>query len=148
MLGMSRTGRLPGFLGLAIVLTGSFTHGCATEPPVPVKIGPDGVVDIDNSRWKVLTSEGNIDGRTVEIHRMANGHYVAKLVDTGRLLGGTVGAYPGAVVMDFVPAKGVNVYVGAFTPVGGEAMDATFSIAANGQEPKSNREDYPWVRQP
>src|SRR5205814_8976129 len=103
---------------------------------------------VDKSRWKVLTSEGSIDGRIIEIRRMPNGHYLAKLVDKGRLLGAVVGAYPGAVVMDFVPAKGANLYVGMYIPVGGEAMDATFSVAANGQELKSNREDYPWVRQP
>jgi hypothetical protein len=123
--------------------------GCAaTDAVVPVKVAPDGQIDIDRSHWKVPINDSGIDGRTVEIVRAPNGHYIAKLIDKGRQLATTVGAYPGAVMMDFVPAKAVNQYVGAYTPIGGEAVEATFSIAANGQEMKTSAEDYRWVRQP
>jgi hypothetical protein len=151
MLETSRTSRTRSsrLVALSLLALGLVAQACATEPQVPVKIAPDGQVDIEGSRWKVLTSENGLDGRMIEIHRESNGHYIAKLIDKGRQLTGTVGAYPGAVVMDFVPAKGgVNLYQGLFVPIGGEAMDATFSVAANGQELKSNREDYPWVRTP
>jgi hypothetical protein len=150
MLERSRTSTIPSsrLVALGLIALGLIAQGCATEPAVPVKIGPDGKVDLEGSRWKVLTSENGLDGRIIEIHRAPNGHYVAKLIDKGRQLTSTVGAYPGAVVMDFVPASGLNLYQGLFIPVGGEAIDATFSVAANGQELKSNREDYPWVRTP
>jgi hypothetical protein len=129
-------------------VAGALALGCATEPAIPVTIAPNGQVDIDNSHWKVITSEGGLDGRMIEIKHQPNGHYVAKLIDKGRLLSTTVAAYPGVVVMDFVPASGVNLYAGTYTPIGGVAMDATFSVAANGQELKSNQEDYPWRREP
>jgi hypothetical protein len=144
---LGRSGHFSSSTLIALCLAAA-AAGCATEPAVPVKIAPDGQVDIDNSRWKVLTSEGGIDGRTMEIHREGNGHYVAKLLDKGRQLGAVVGAYPGAVLMDFVPASGVNLYTGLFTQLGEVAIAATFSVAANGQELKSNREDYPWMRIP
>jgi opacity protein-like surface antigen len=138
--------RLSLLLGAALVAP--IAAGCATtDAAVPVTIAPNGQVDIDQSHWKVPVNEAGIDGRTIEIKRAANGHYVAKLVDAGHQLATTVGAYPGAVMMDFVP-QGTNMYIGSYTPIGGEAREATFSIAANGQELKSSVEDYRWVRQP
>jgi hypothetical protein len=132
---------------IGAALAGPMVAGCATsDPAIAVNIAPNGQVDIDQSRWKVTVSEGGIDGRTIEIKRAANGHYVGRLVEAGHQLANKVGAYPGKVIMDFVP-QGLNQYVGAYTAIGDEAREATFSVAANGQELKSSVEDYTWARQ-
>jgi hypothetical protein len=134
---------------LCAALAGALVAGCGTtQTAVPVKIGPDGQVDINHSHWKVIASEAGFDGRAMEIRRTVSGNYVGTLTDRGHLLNTTFGAIVGTPMMELIPKGGVNKYAGYFTPFAGQPLETTFSVSADGQELKCGLQSFRWVRQP
>lgn len=89
--------------------------GCASTGPVP---GPSGPVELDNTRWKLVTIEGEMDGRVVQFQKTDKNRYVGILIDLGHRIRHVLGVSTGSAIFQLKRLKGQeNQYQGSYVAI-------------------------------
>jgi hypothetical protein len=131
------------FLAAVFALVPLLIEGCATSRAVPT-----GPIELDNTRWKLVTLAGSLDGRVVEFKKKGQNRYVASLVDPGLRLRDVVGLQMGVAIFT-VDRKEENKYEGyykALSPDGG-IQDREVVLFVTGDNMSWDQESAVWERQ-
>ena len=138
--------RLFAFLCVASVLSCA-TKGSGPSPGASATASStDARVELVNTKWGLLTTNGSRDGRVIQFQKADNGEYHGLLIRLGQILPTTVGAYEGAVLMELTPGPTPNLYKGISRRPGKDYTEATFSVSRDGETLKSSVDDSPWMR--
>jgi hypothetical protein len=129
---------------LGALVFAAVTGACATAPPPPASAGASQVY-LTGTAWRLVLSEGRLDGRTIEFKRGPR-TYQAVLTQVGHLLEHTVGAREGLVVMELVPAEQPGQFRGETRLPGQDQANVLCSVSRDGQAMKCNDENTPWTR--
>ncbi len=96
--------------------------GCATTGSPPPPTGP---VEMDGTTWKMLTSSGRIDGRSVKFKKRGDNGLEGALVDQGILLRGAVGINAGMIIFQLKRKgeKAENQYEGVYKDIAADGSN-------------------------
>jgi hypothetical protein len=139
-----RTLRRPVGPALALLLFGVLAQACATSGPPP----PSGPVELDGTKWKLVSLGGSLDGRVIQFQKRGSNGYEGKLVNLGRRLQDVVGLQEGFVMFQLKrksDAEFEGVYK-AIEPKGGQ-QDKEVVMFVNGNSMTWNQESAVWEKQ-
>jgi hypothetical protein len=94
---------------------GALSSGCATAS-APAATTP---IELDGTKWKLVTYLGKMDGRVVQFQKGGGGGYMAKMVEPGVALRDRAGV-EGMTAFTLTPTGTMNEYRGYFTTIGSE----------------------------
>lgn len=109
-----RTSLLAAILGVTLA---PLATGCATSSSNSVPSTTP--IDLDNTKWKLTTFVGKMDGRVVQFQKGGGGGYIGKMVSGGVALRDRAGI-EGLTAFTLNPTGTLNEYRGFFTTVGSE----------------------------
>jgi hypothetical protein len=135
---MIRAVFLAGALGaLPFVNVGCASSGSAAKPSGPV--------ELDGTRWKLLTSGGKIDGRVIEYKKKAENRYTAQLIEPGLRLRDVVGLRMGFEMLRLTK-RAANEYEGIYIdPV--DKYEKEVVVFIDGDAMTWNLQSTQWERQ-
>lgn len=141
----SRSRRSPAIFTLAfsLMVSGLLLQACASSPKPAPQSGP---VELDKTKWKLLSLAGSLDGRVVEFTKRGADGYEGKLVDMGKRLRDVVGLDVGFVMFQ-LKRRSDNEFAGTYTdPKAGNATKEVV-VFIDGNNMSWNQESAVWERQ-